>query len=77
MACSTQNNCNPSLKNDYFIFESYSTEKGYRLIWVLSSSKLRQDQKARERWFSEAEEELADLGTGLNRYNLKTIDQKA
>ncbi len=75
MAYSTQDNRKPSSNNDFFTFESHPTEKGYRLIWVLSSTKLRLDQKTRERQLSEAEAELADLGGRLNRYSLKTIDQ--
>lgn len=75
LAYSIQDNRNPSSKNEFFTFESGVTEKGHRLIWVLSTSKLRQDQNSRERRLSEAEAELASLEKRLNRYKLKTIDQ--
>ncbi len=75
LAYSVQDNRKPSSENEFFTFQSGITEKGYRLIWVLSTSKLYQDRKSRERRLSEAEAELASLDKRLNLYSLKTIDQ--
>lgn len=59
----------------YYTFEAAPTEKGYRLIWILSTAKAHQDQKTRERRLSKAEEKLVELSGKLNRYKLKTHKQ--
>jgi len=75
LAYSVQDNRKPSIRNDFYTFETDPTEKGYRLIWVLSSSKARQDQKTRQRRLSKAETNLAEISGKLNRYKLKTLNQ--
>jgi transposase len=72
LAYSTQDNRKPSRKTDYSTFETPPTEKGYRLIWVLSSAKAEMDRKTRQRRIAKAEANLKDLTTRLNRYRLKT-----
>ncbi len=74
-AYSVQDNRKPSKQNCFYTFETESTEKGYRLIWVLSTSKARQDQKTRERRLAKAEANLTEIAGKLNRYNLKSRDQ--
>jgi transposase len=74
-AYSVQDNRKPSMWHEFHTFEAGLTEKGYRLIWILSSAKAEQDQKTRERRLTKAEAELTKLSGKLNRYNLKTSDQ--
>jgi transposase len=71
-AYSTKDNRKPSRKTHYHTYEPEPTEKGYRLIWVLSSSKAQQDRKTRDRRIAKAEAKLEDLTSRLNRYQLKT-----
>ena len=75
LAYSVQDNRKPSWQNHFYTFETEPTEKGYRLIWILSTSKALQDQKTRERRLAKAEAESAELARKLNRYNLKTRNQ--
>ena len=75
LAYSVQDNRKPSRQNCFYTFETESTEKGYRLIWVLSTSKARQDQKTRERRLAKAEANLTEIAGKLNQYNLKSRDQ--
>jgi transposase len=74
-AFSVQDNRKPSIRHEFHTFEAGLTEKGYRLIWILSSAKAQQEQKTRERRIEKAEAELTELSGKLNRYNLKTSDQ--
>lgn len=75
LAYSIQDNRKPSEQTHYFTFEAESTEKGYRLIWILSTAKALQDQKTRERRLSKAEANLEQIAGKLNRYTLKTRKQ--
>ena len=74
-AYSVQDNRKPSEQHTFYTFETYRTEKGYRLIWVLSTAKAKQDRKTRERRLDKAEAELKILASKLNRYKLKTREQ--
>jgi len=74
-AYNVPNNRKPSAQHSFYTFESDLTEKGYRLIWVLSAAKAQQDQKTRERRLDKAEEELGAIAEKLNRYHLKTRSQ--
>jgi transposase len=74
-AYSVFDNRNPSEQHHFYTFEGSPTEKGYRLIWILSSAKAQQDQKTRERRLAKAETDLAEITGKLNRYKLKTRDQ--
>jgi transposase len=71
-AYSTKDNRKPSRKTHYHTYEPEPTDKGYRLIWVLSSAKAQQDRKTRDRRIAKAEAKLEDLTSRLNRYQLKT-----
>lgn len=75
LAYSVQDNRKPSNQHCFYTFEDQRTEKGYRLIWILSTAKIEQDQKTRERRLSKAEEKLAEIAEKLNRYKLKTRNQ--
>lgn len=75
LAYSVQDNRKPSNQHYFYTFEDQRTEKGYRLIWVLSTAKIEQDQNTRERRLSKAEERLTEIAEKLNRYKLKTRDQ--
>lgn len=74
-AYSVQDNRKPSKQHSFYTFEADPTEKGYRLIWVLSTAKTEQDQKTRERRLDKAETDLTELAGKLNRYKLKTRKQ--
>jgi len=75
LAYSVQDNRKPSKQHSFYTFEAAPTEKGYRLIWVLSTAKAEQDQKTRERRLDKAEAELTKIAAKLNRYKLKTRTQ--
>ena len=72
---SVQDNRKPAKQHCFYTFEAELTEKGYRLIWILSTAKAEQDQKTRERRLAKAESNLAELVGKLNRYKLKTREQ--
>lgn len=74
-ACSVPDNREPSKRNCFSTFESSPTEKGYRLIWILSSAKALQDKKTRDRRLAKAENNLTEIAGKLNRYKLKTQNQ--
>jgi len=74
-AYSVPDNRKPSMQHSFYTFEAGPTEKGYRLIQVLSTAKAHQDQKTRERRLAKAEAGLAELSGKLNRYKLKTRKQ--
>lgn len=75
LAYSVQDNRRPSEQHTFYTFETDTTEKGYRLIWILSTAKAEQDLKTRERRLDKAEAELNILADKLNRYKLKTRKQ--
>jgi len=75
LAYSIQDNRKPSKQNSFYTFEAESTQKGYRLIWILSTAKARQDRKTRDRRLAKAETTLTELAGKLNRYKLKTRKQ--
>ncbi len=75
VAFSVPDNRKPSRQNCFYTFEDGLTQKGYRLIWILSTAKACQDQRTRERRLAKAEKKLAELAGKLNRYNLKTRNQ--
>ena len=75
LAYSVQDNRKTSKQQSFYTFEAAPTDKGYRLIWVLSTAKAEQDQKTRKRRLDKAEAELAELNGKLNRYKLKTRKQ--
>lgn len=68
------NNRKPKSKKDryYLANGEYKTSKGYRLIWILSKQKAEQDAETRERHIEKSFEELKELQSKLNTYNLKT-----
>jgi len=74
-AYSVPDNRKPSRQHCFYTFETGPTEKGYRLIWILSTAKAEQDQKTRERRLAKAETNLNELAGKLNRYKLKTRNQ--
>ena len=59
----------------YRTFEQAEGMKGYRLIWIHSSSKQKQDKDRREKGIKQARKELADLSKKLNKRQLKTKEQ--
>jgi len=59
----------------YRIHEGESCRDGYRMLWVYSSTKAYQEQKARETQLKKAEVELDKIAEKLNTYNLKTREQ--
>ena len=59
----------------YRTFEQAEGMKGYRLIWIHSSSKQNQDKARREKAIKKAEKELAELSKKLNKRKLKTKEQ--
>ena len=59
----------------YQTFEQAEGMKGYRLIWIHSSSKQKQDKARREKGIKQAKKELADLSKKLNKRKLKTKEQ--
>lgn len=74
-AYSLADNRKSSEQNKYYTFEAAPTDKGYRLIWVYSTAKAKQDQKTRERRLTKAEENLTEIAGKLNRYTFKTKKQ--
>jgi len=68
-------NRKPSEQNDYYTFEAAPTDKGYRMIWVYSTAKARQDKKTRELRLGKAEDKLTKIAEKLNCYKLKTKKQ--
>ncbi len=59
----------------YRTFEQPMAKKNYRMIWVHSSSKEKQDRNRRERAIQKAKNELSNVSKKLNKYNLKTKEQ--
>ncbi len=65
-------------KGQSITYQTYAEERsweGYRIVWVHSSSKEKQDRHTRTRRISKAEEKLEQLLPGLNKYYLKSNKQ--
>jgi transposase len=56
----------------YRTYEEKSTKEGYRIIWVHSSAKEKDDRTRRGKKIEQAGRELEELSGKLNRYHLKT-----
>ena len=76
---SRKNNRNPESKLDrYYVAQGdYKTSHGYRLHWIRSTQKAEQDVETRTRRIRRAIEELRQIETKLNAYNLKQRKQIA
>jgi len=74
---SRKNNRKPDSKTDrYYVAEGdYETSHGYRLHWIRSTQKAEQDAATRSRQIERALDELRNIQTKLNTYNLKTRKQ--
>ena len=59
----------------YQTFEGEPSKKGYRIIWVHSSAKEKQDKSRRDNRITKADLQLTELAPRLNQYNLKTKEQ--
>jgi len=65
-------------KGQLIIYRTYAEERsweGYRIVWIHSSSKEKQDRHTREKRISMAEENLEQLLPKLNEYYLKSKEQ--
>ena len=60
---------------EYKTHEGLPTRDGYRLIWIHSSTKEKQDRARRKAMLHKAIKELDHLGEKLNSYNLRTKEQ--
>ncbi len=56
----------------YKTYEGGKTDNGFRIIWVHSNSKEKEDKRRREAKIKKALKELEDLSPKLNKYHLKT-----
>jgi len=74
---SRKNNRKPESKSDrYYVAEGdYKTSHGYRLHWIRSTQKAEQDVETRARHINRALEDLRNIQTKLNTYNLKQRKQ--
>jgi transposase len=61
--------------NIYKTYEAERTEEGFRIIFVHSSSKQKDDEDRRQRKIENANEKLKELAPRLNAYHLKTKKQ--
>ena len=70
---SKANNRKPDSKRDHYYLAqgTYATKQGYRLLWIKSSEKARQDQQTRERHIQKSLEGLKAIQARLNTYGLK------
>lgn len=69
---------NSRKKSETVIYKTYEGEpskNGYRIIWVHSSTKEKQDRSRRENRIAKANLQLTELSARLNQYNLKTKEQ--
>ena len=65
-------------KSENIVYKTYEGEpskNGYRIIWVHSSAKEKQDKSRRKNRISKADLQLTELSSRLNQYNLKTKEQ--
>jgi transposase len=76
---SRKNNRKPDSKSDrYYVAEGdYETSAGYRLHWIRSTQKAEQDRETRARQIQRALEQLREIQTKVNTYNLKQRKQIA
>ncbi len=74
---SRRNNRKPDSKFDrYYVAEGdYETSHGYRLHWIRSTQKAEQDLETRSRHIERALQELRNIQTKVNTYNLKRRQQ--
>ena len=69
---------NSRKKSETIIYKTYEGEpsnNGYRIIWVHSSAKEKQDKNRRENRIVKADRQLAELSPKLNQYQLKTKEK--
>ncbi len=59
----------------YRTFDNTQTQDGFRLIWVHSSAKEKQDAGRRQSKIERIEKTLSELAPKLNKYQLKTKEQ--
>ena len=59
----------------YKTYEGEPSKNGYRIIWVHSSAKEKQDKDRRENRIAKTDSQLTELCPRLNQYNLKTKGQ--
>ncbi|EFK09176.1 conserved hypothetical protein, partial [delta proteobacterium NaphS2] len=59
----------------YKTYEGEPSKNGYRIIWVHSSAKEKQDKSRRDNRIAKADLQLTELSSRLNQYNLKTKEQ--
>ncbi len=59
----------------YRIYDNTQTREGFRLIWVHSSAKEKQDAGRRQSKIERTQKELSELASKLNTYRLKTKEQ--
>ena len=76
---SRRNNRKPDSKSDrYYVAEGdYETSDRYRLHWIRSTQKAEQDRETRARRIQRALEQLREIQTKVNTYNLKQRKQIA
>ncbi len=69
---------NSRKKSETVIYKTYEGElskNGYRIIWVHSSAKEKQDKNRRDNRIAKAELQLTELSPRLNQYQLKTKEK--
>jgi len=69
---------NSRKKSELIVYKTYEgqhSRNGYRIIWIHSSSKERQDKQRRENKIAKVNKQLSELVSRLNRYRLKTRSQ--
>lgn len=69
---------NSRKKSEAITFKTYEgmpSKNGYRIIWVHSSAKEKQDKHRRENRIAKAQQQLTELSPRLNQYKLKTKEQ--
>jgi len=59
----------------YKTYEGDPSKDGYRIIWVHSSAKEKQDENRRKNRIAKADLQLTELSPRLNQYNLKTKEK--
>lgn len=74
-AYETPNIRNKTEKVIYKTYEGEPSKNGYRIIWVHSSAKEKQDKSRRENRIAKADDQLTELSPRLNQYKLKTKEQ--
>jgi len=74
-AFSVENSRKKGVMNVYKTYETERTEEGFRVIFVHSSSKQKEDESRRKRKIEKAIEKLEELSPKLNAYHLKTKKQ--